>query len=311
MMKLGTAFALVALLASGCATQMVEKNAKDSCAAEGKKAFIVDLKQSGIPLFLESASATALCVGPDDITHLPANFGADAVSASNLHGAGIFAVTPGLVADKAGLKAEDIVYEFAGRSIALATDLRVAVDSMSPGDQALIKLRRNGGRDLTVTAHFISAGTIRTGPTPAPYVSKLSLNLPAGYTSQPVPEIWVKGGALVYAVNRNNNVAVMLSAKSRDAIRDVAAYAQSRQAGVIAASKGGQVSELSQLEVDGKREFRFTFVNTESNGETYINLITIIEGPTEVATLSAWTYPPNYDRQKGEMAHLSDQVIGF
>jgi predicted metalloprotease with PDZ domain len=158
-MKIRCAFGMVALLLSGCATQMVEHNAKESCATEGKKAFVVDLKQSGIPLFLETASAKVLCVGPDDITHMPADFGADAVSASNLHGAGIFSVTPGSVADKAGLKPEDVVYEFAGRSIARATDLRVAVDSMSPGDEALIKLRRNGGHDLTVTAHFILSAT--------------------------------------------------------------------------------------------------------------------------------------------------------
>jgi S1-C subfamily serine protease len=141
-------------MVSGCATQMVEKNANDSCAAEGKKAFIVNLKQSGIPLVIESASATVLCVGPEDVTHLPANFGADAVSASNLHGAGIFSVTPGLIADKAGLKPNDVVYEFAGRSIVLATDLRVAVDSMSSQDQALIKLRRGGGKDISIIAHF-------------------------------------------------------------------------------------------------------------------------------------------------------------
>ena len=63
-------------------------------------------------------------------------------------------MTPGLIADKAGLKPNDIVYEFAGRSIVLATDLRVAVDSMSPQDQALIKLRRNGGKEISITAHF-------------------------------------------------------------------------------------------------------------------------------------------------------------
>ena len=114
----------------------------------------IDAKQSGIPLFIESASTTYLCVGPDDVTHLPPIFGADAVSAANFHGAGIFSVTPGSIADKAGLKVNDIVYEFAGRSIALATDLRVEVDSMSPGGHALIKLRRNGERDITLTASF-------------------------------------------------------------------------------------------------------------------------------------------------------------
>jgi membrane-associated protease RseP (regulator of RpoE activity) len=153
-MKQISTLGLLAFLVSGCATQMVEKNANDSCAAQGKKAVIFDSKQSGIPLFIESASATFLCVGPDDVTHLPPIFGADAVSASNFHGAAIFSVTAGSVAAKAGLKPNDIVYEFAGRPIALATDLRVEVDSMSPGDQAMIKLRRNGAKDVTVTARF-------------------------------------------------------------------------------------------------------------------------------------------------------------
>lgn len=153
-MKQIYALGLLMFFVAGCATQMVEKSANDYCAKQDKKAFLFDAKQSGIPLFIESASAMVLCVGPDDVTHLPTIFGADAVSASNFHGAGIFSVTPGSVADKAGVKPNDIVYEFAGRSIDRATDLRVAVDSMSTGDQAIIKLRRNGGKDATVTARF-------------------------------------------------------------------------------------------------------------------------------------------------------------
>jgi hypothetical protein len=153
-MKRHAAGCLLALALSGCAALMVEKDANDSCAKQGKKAFIFDAKQSGIPLFIESASAMVLCVGPDDITHLPPVFGADAVSASNFRGAGIVSVTPGSVADKAGLKTNDIVYEFAGHPIALPADLRVEVNSMSAGDQAVLKLRRNGGKDTTVTAHF-------------------------------------------------------------------------------------------------------------------------------------------------------------
>jgi hypothetical protein len=153
-MKQIFALNLLALLVSGCATQMVEKNANDTFKAQGKKAFIFDSKQSGIPLFIESASAMVLCVGPDEVTHLSTTFGADAVSASNFDGAGILSVTPGLIADKAGIKANDIVYEFAGRPIERARNLAVAVDSMSPGTEAINKLRRNGTKDVTVTALF-------------------------------------------------------------------------------------------------------------------------------------------------------------
>jgi len=143
----------LALLTCGCAAQMVEQDANDSCAGQGKKPFIFDAKQKGVPLLIESASALVLCVGPDDVTHLPETFGADAVSASNFSGAGIFAVSAGSVADKAAIKPGDIVNEFAGKPIANARELRSYIDRVSPGEQSILKLRRNG-KDIVVTAQF-------------------------------------------------------------------------------------------------------------------------------------------------------------
>jgi membrane-associated protease RseP (regulator of RpoE activity) len=137
----------------GCATQMVEKNANDSCASQGKKAFIFDAKQNGVPLLIESASAMVLCVGPDDVTHLPASFGADAVSAANFSGAGILTVSTGSVAEKAGIRAGDIVAEFAGSPIANARELSSYIERLSAGAQAIVKVRRNG-KDVVATALF-------------------------------------------------------------------------------------------------------------------------------------------------------------
>jgi S1-C subfamily serine protease len=137
----------------GCATQMVEQNAKDSCASQGKKAFIFDAKQNGIPLLIESASVSVMCVGPDNVTHLPESFGADVVSSSNFVGAGILAVTAGSSAEKAGIKPGDIVVEFAGNSIENAHQLRSYVERVSSGAPAVIKIRRNG-KDVVATVLF-------------------------------------------------------------------------------------------------------------------------------------------------------------
>jgi hypothetical protein len=153
-MKKAALIGIMSILISACASVMVQQSANNSCASQGKKAFLFDAKQNGIPLLIESASVMVLCVGPDDVVHLSEAFGADAVSSSSFHGAGITSVTSGSTAEKAGLKSNDIVYEFAERSISQATDLRLAVDSMSTGDQAVIKIRRNGGKDTTLTAHF-------------------------------------------------------------------------------------------------------------------------------------------------------------
>ena len=152
MQKIAAAVA-VALLATGCAMQMVEQEANDSCAKLGKKAFLANAKQSGIPLVIESASVMVVCVGPEDITHLPAKFGADAISSSNLGGVGVLAVVTGSAADKAGLKPNDIISEFAGAQVTNAPALGAAIERTAPGDRALIKLRRKG-QDATVTAQF-------------------------------------------------------------------------------------------------------------------------------------------------------------
>jgi hypothetical protein len=107
--------------------QMVEQDAKDSCAAQGKKVFIADAKQSGIPLFIESAHAQYLCIGPDDVTHL-STFGADVIWASNLNGVGIVSVTPSSVAEKSGLRPGDVLHEFAGDPVARTGQLESAIE---------------------------------------------------------------------------------------------------------------------------------------------------------------------------------------
>ena len=143
--------AALGLLAS-CAIQMVEKDASDACAAKGKQAFIANAKQTGIPLFIESAHATYVCVGRDDTLQL-SNFGAEVITAPDNDGAGIFSVTQRSVADRAGMKFGDIVYEFAGKPVASAAQLRAAIDEVPAGQQPVIKLRRNG-KDTVLTAHF-------------------------------------------------------------------------------------------------------------------------------------------------------------
>lgn len=132
---------------------MVEHDAKANCANEGKQAFIYNAKQNGIPLVIESASATVLCVGPENITRLPENFGGDGVSASNFSGAGILSVQRGLIADKSGIKPGDIIYQFNGGEIADARALLAYLDRQPPATQASVRLHRSG-KDVSAISHF-------------------------------------------------------------------------------------------------------------------------------------------------------------
>src|SRR5437879_5106974 len=109
-MRVFVASGLVVLVViSGCASQMTREKAKEHCAAQGKRPFIAEAEQQGVPLFIESANVLFYCVGPDDILSTPAAFGAEIVGGADLHGVGVMTVSSGSIADKAGLKAGDIL----------------------------------------------------------------------------------------------------------------------------------------------------------------------------------------------------------
>jgi S1-C subfamily serine protease len=128
---------------AGCATQMVQEQAKNACEKQGKRALVISSEHSGIPLLIESAGATYYCVRPDAIVHTRDPFGVDAVSVEDLPGAAVLTVVAGSLAAKAGLRNGDVIYEFGGRPIADADRLREAVAETAAGPRVLIKLRRN------------------------------------------------------------------------------------------------------------------------------------------------------------------------
>ena len=153
-MRVFVASGLVVLVViSGCASQMTREKAKEHCAAQGKRPFIAEAEQQGVPLFIESANVLFYCVGPDDILSTPAAFGAQIVGGADLHGVGVMTVSPGSIADKAGLKAGDILYEYAGRSITRPAELQTGIQGSASGDRVPIKFRRNK-REMTATAQF-------------------------------------------------------------------------------------------------------------------------------------------------------------
>ena len=67
-------------------------------------------------------------------------------------GAQIKSVTPGGPADKAGLKAGDIIVSINGRAVADSTELVVAIRSYAPGDTVTVAVKDGSGtRDVRVT----------------------------------------------------------------------------------------------------------------------------------------------------------------
>lgn len=76
---------------------------------------------------------------------------AAAVGLEKPQGALVAEILPGGPAEKAGLLSGDVILELNGKKIEGRGALRSAVMLMKPGDEAVMKIRRNG-QDLTITA---------------------------------------------------------------------------------------------------------------------------------------------------------------
>jgi serine protease Do len=76
---------------------------------------------------------------------------ATAVGLDKPQGALVAEVLPGSPAEKAGLQSGDVVLELNNKPVEGLGALRGAVGLMKPGDQAVLKIRRNG-QDMTITA---------------------------------------------------------------------------------------------------------------------------------------------------------------
>jgi predicted metalloprotease with PDZ domain len=144
-------FGLFALV--GCASQMVQKQANDRCTAQGKRLFIVESAQAGIPLLIDTASVTGYCIGPDDIVHTNPAFGVELVGAAEIHGAGVMDVSPNSIAGRAGIKVGDVIVEYSGQPIERPDDLKSALAKTSAGDRVQITLRRKKDK-ISTTVQF-------------------------------------------------------------------------------------------------------------------------------------------------------------
>jgi hypothetical protein len=148
-------------------------------------------------------------------------------------------------------------------------------------------------------------------PPKAPYVTSVRLNLPAGWQAQPLPENLAKAGWQAYTVNRNADVGALLSVTTHDGITDMKVFAQTRRAALINSLTDAVPSEISQIDVNGRRAFRASVTGKVKAGQTFTYLGTVIEGPKEIAVLLTWTFPANFDQQKDAMGQLAESVVGF
>ncbi|MES2462510.1 MAG: trypsin-like peptidase domain-containing protein [Armatimonadota bacterium] len=101
-------------------------------------------------------------------------------------GARVYEVKGDSAADKAGIRAGDVITSFNGKEITNEVSLRNAISSSAPGSQATIGVRRQGGKIETLTA-TLAAPDDTTVPTPVPAPAQRPTNR-LGFQPGPLTE---------------------------------------------------------------------------------------------------------------------------
>lgn len=156
---------------------------------------------------------------------------------------------------------------------------------------------------------FADGKTVTT--TPTPYASKLSLSLSAGWEQKALNESMVIGNGILYATNRTTDTGVLLSATKREGITDLMEFANARKANQANRLTDPKQSEISQIEIGGRKALRFDVTGALKSGLKLTYMMTIIEGSTEIAIVNTWTTAANFERQREALVLLTESVSGL
>lgn len=147
-------FSCVVMAVPACsATPDVERDANEYCRRQGKVAVVMDRQTVGTVVTGKSAILKVVCIDPDHLLHTDEQFGVDLVENRDIRGASILRVAPGSIGDDAGLKAHDVIVEYAEHTIETPEALVAAVADTRGGERVTIKFHRDR-EDLTTEAQF-------------------------------------------------------------------------------------------------------------------------------------------------------------
>jgi hypothetical protein len=174
------------------------------------------------------------------------------------------------------------------------------VDSATDGGAA------NGSGAPTRTATSFAT----PAPEPVTAAVNVTLDLPAGFEAKQLTDEQRRVGAVAMSVNRAADVGVTLWVENHAGVADVLALAKSRRGIQMSRLQDPIPSEVSTIQVGGRNAYRWEMGGT-INGIHGVYVVTIIEGPEELVTVSAWTSAANYQSQSKLMHELAGLVKGI
>ena len=144
------------------------------------------------------------------------------------------------------------------------------------------------------------------------HVSKLHLDAPDGWTSKPLTSQLTANGEVAWLTNVTLDSGTYLGAIDRHQITDLAMYAESRKAMLVANLRDGKSSAITSLEIRGRPALRFEASGiSKTNSAPVSYLCTIIEGDEEVAFIRSWMLTPMFAKRQAQLAVLAERIEGL
>jgi hypothetical protein len=158
------------------------------------------------------------------------------------------------------------------------------------------------------SAHSTTPTSVAAAP-PSSSANQLSLALPPGFAMQPLPDAMKSQGATLFAVNRTLEVGFLVIPVRHEGISDLMAFAMTKRAGQADKLKDATFTDVSRLEVGGRKAARYSATGTYNNVKvTYV--VTLIEGREQIVIVSAWAGATNAQQQMSVLEGLADSVSG-
>lgn len=142
--------------------------------------------------------------------------------------------------------------------------------------------------------------------------SKLGLSLPAGWVTKPLPDsVKSNNESALYATNLTLDAGLMWSTVPRDSISDFRTFAATRRAVQISSIAETVPSDISSLEINGKKALRFTVTGKVKTGQMMTYLMTLVQGDKEIAIINTWTLAANFEQHRATLEGMPQYVAGL
>lgn len=165
--------------------------------------------------------------------------------------------------------------------------------------------------EMPIRSLLVLSDSTAASASPSQITSNVRLQLPTGWEQMALTEQQVRNGIFIRGLNRTTDTGLFLGATRRAGITDLMGYAVARRANQANVLIDPEQSEVLQIEVNGRKAFRFEVTGRLKTGMRITYMMTIIEGATEVAMLNTWAAALNFENQRKGLAQLSELIDGL